>query len=95
VAVTESIGIVLRLLFEVLAGVAIREPSALAFAAAAVAVVAVLAITLTPVDLPVSAAGSAAHPLRAIDVSVRLTQSHPDAPGHSRPRAPGAAAPAA
>jgi hypothetical protein len=92
---TESMGVVLRLLLETLAGVAIREPSVLAFAAAAVAAVAVLAITLALVELPVSAAGSAAHPLRAIDVSVRLTQSHPDAPGHSRPRAPGAAAPAA
>ncbi|KRB38423.1 UNVERIFIED_CONTAM: DUF6412 domain-containing protein [Microbacterium sp. SLM126] len=92
---TESIGVMLRLLLEVFAGVAIREPSALAFAAAAVAAVAVLAITLTLVELPVSATGSSPHPLRAIDVSVRLTQSHPDAPGHSRPRAPGAAASAA
>ncbi len=92
---TEAIVVALRLLLEMLAGVAIREPSVLVFAAAAVAAVAVLAITLTLVELPVSAAGSGAHPLRAIDVSVRLTQSHPDAPGHSRPRAPGAAAPAA
>ncbi len=92
---TETLGIVLRLLLEVLAGVAIREPSALAFAAAAVAAVAVLAIALAVVELPLSAAGSAAHPLRAIDVSVQLAQSHPDAPGHSRPRAPGAAASAA
>ena len=92
---TESIGVVLRLMLEMLAGVAIREPSVLAFAAAAVAAVAVLAVTLAVLDLPVSAMGSAPHPLRAIDVSVRLTQSHPDSPGHARPRAPGAAAPAA
>ncbi|MCW3492503.1 DUF6412 domain-containing protein [Microbacterium sp. SSM24] len=92
---TETLGVVLRLLLELMAGVAIREPSALAFAAAAIAAVAVLAITLARVELPVSATGSSPHPLRAIDVSVRLTQSDPDAAGHARPRAPGAAAPAA
>lgn len=92
---TETFGVMLRLLLELTAGVAIREPSALAFAAAALAAVALLAITLAHVELPRSATGSAPHPLRAIDVSVRLTQSDPDAAGHTRPRAPGMAAPAA
>lgn len=92
---SETIGVALSLLLEILAGVAIREPSALAFAVAAVALVAVLAVARALFDLPLSAAGSSPHPRRAIDVSVRLTQSHPDAAGHSRPRAHAPAAPAA
>ena len=91
---SESIGVVLRLLLEVLGVAAVREPSAIAFAAAALAV-AVVAFTFTLVDLPASAVGSSPHPHRAIDVSVQLAQSHPDAAGHSRPRAPGFAASAA
>ncbi|MGM7698712.1 DUF6412 domain-containing protein [Microbacterium sp. A84] len=35
--------------------------------------------------------GSSPHPLRAIDLSVLLSQSDPDAAGHPRPRAPGVA----
>ncbi len=91
----ESIGIALRLLLELFGAAAVREPSALAFALAAVAVVAVVAVTLALVEPLASAIGSSPHPQRAIDVSVQLTQSHPDAPGHARPRAPGVAAPAA
>lgn len=91
----ESFGVVLRLLLDVLGAAAAREPSALAFAAAAIAAVALLALTLALVELPASAVGSSPHPRRAIDVSVQLTQSHPDAPGHARPRAPGFAASAA
>ena len=49
----------------------------------------VLAIAL----LPVGRRGEP-HPLRAIDASVVLAQSHPDAAGHPRPRAPGVAVPA-
>ena len=67
---TESIGVVLRLLLEILGVAAVREPSAIAFAAAAVAV-AVVAISLSLVDLAVSAMGSSPHPQRAIDVSVQ------------------------
>jgi Family of unknown function (DUF6412) len=92
---TESIGLVLRLLLEILGATAVREPSAIAFAAAAVAAVAVMAVALACVDVPSAAVGSSPHPLRAIGTSVQLTQSHPDAPGHSRPRAPGFAASAA
>lgn len=92
---TESIGVVLRLLLEILGAAAVREPSAIAFAIAAVAAVAVVALSLAGVDVPASAVGSSPHPQRAIDVSVQPTQSHPDAPGHSRPRAPGCAASAA
>ena len=91
---TESISVVLRLLLEILGVAAVREPSAIAFAAAAVAV-AVVAISLTLAELPASAIGTSAHPQRAIDVSVQLAQSHPDAAGHARPRAPGYAASAA
>ena len=85
----DSIAVVLRLLLEILGATAVPEPAALAFAAAAVAAVAVLALALAAFELPASAIGSSPHPRRAIDVSVRLTQSHPDAPGHARPRAPG------
>ena len=92
---TESIGVVLRLLLEILGAAAVREPSALAFAAAAVAAVAVVVLTLSLVEIPSSAVGRSPHPHRAIDVSVQLAQSDPDAPGHARPRAPGLAAPAA
>lgn len=91
----EWMNVALRLLLEVLGVAALREPSALAFAAAAVAVVALVALTLLLVVVPASAGGTAPHPLRAIDVSIQLSQSHPDAAGHSRPRAPGAAASAA
>lgn len=42
-----------------------------------------------------SAASSRAHPSRAIDESRPLAQSDPDAAGHTRPRAPGRAVPAA
>ncbi|MHC2998563.1 DUF6412 domain-containing protein [Microbacterium sp. HJ5] len=92
---SESIGAVLRLLLDVLGVAAIREPSAIALAAAAVAAVAVVVLALSQVELPVSSVGSSPHPQRAIDVSVRLTQSDPDAAGHPRPRAPGSAALAA
>ena len=92
---SESIAVVLRVLLEVLGVALVREPSALAFAAAAVAALAVLALAVALVDPPASAIGSSPHPLRAIDVSVQVAQSHPDAPGHPRPRAPGIAASAA
>lgn len=92
---SDMIPALLRIALEVLGVAALREPSVLAFAAAAVAVVVVLAVTLAFVAPSASAAGAAAHPHRAIDVSVELSQSHPDAAGHARPRAPGSAASAA
>lgn len=92
---SETFSVVLRLLLETLAGAAVREPSALVFAAAVIAAVAVFALSLTPAGSSSPATGTSPHPLRAIDVSTRLTQSDPDAAGHARPRAPGAAASAA
>jgi hypothetical protein len=91
----ETIQVVLGVVLEVLGVASVREPSALAFAAAAIAVVAVLALTLALAAPAASATRAQAHPLRAIDVSVQLSQSHPDAAGHRRPRAPGLAASAA
>jgi hypothetical protein len=92
----DSIGVVLRLLLEFLGASSVTELGALAFAGAAVAAV-ILAAVVFVAALHVSSAPerAAPHPRRAIDVSTRLDQSHPDAPGHSRPRAPGIAATAA
>lgn len=62
--------------------------------------VAVALLALTAIALAVAGtfapwgARAAAHPLRAIDASTVLAQSHPDAAGHPRPRAPGVAVPA-
>lgn len=92
---SEWIDAVLRTLLEVLAGAAVREPSALAVAVFALAAVAVLVLAVALRDVALGAAGSPPHPLRAIDISVQPAQSHPDAAGHPRPRAPGRAAPAA
>lgn len=58
--------------------------------AAVLIAVAVLAIALALVR-PVFGIHSVPHPRRAIDVSALLAQSDPDAAGHPRPRAPGAA----
>ena len=91
---SDSLGILLRLLLEVFGAVAVREPSALVLAAA-LAAIAIVVLTAAAVELPASAVGSSPHPRRAIDVSVRPAQSDPDAPGHSRPRAPGIGASAA
>ena len=49
-----------------------------------------LAIALALVR-PIFGIHSVPHPRRAIDVSALLAQSDPDAAGHPRPRAPGAA----
>ena len=58
--------------------------------AAVLVAAAVLAIALA-VLTPRFGIRSAPHPRRAIDVSTLLAQSDPDADGHPRPRAPGAA----
>jgi hypothetical protein len=91
----ESFGVVLRLLLEVFGATAIPHAGAAAFAILAVTAVAVLAVMLTAFGGAWHARGTPPTPERAIDVSTRLAQSHPDAPGHSRPRAPGFAASAA
>lgn len=107
----ESIGIVLRLLAEFvgvalrplseLAGT-ISSPGTgvIAIAAASAATAALVALALLAVAIalfarPAFAVASAPYPRRAIDDATRLTETHPDAPGHSRPRAPGFAASAA
>ena len=56
--------------------------------AVAVLAVATLVVAIT-VGVVRSGQGSSPHPLRAIDPSVFLPQSDPDAAGHPRPRAPG------
>lgn len=53
--------------------------------------VAVITIALALIS-PIFGIRSAPHPHRARDASTLLAQSHPDAAGHRRPRAPGAAA---
>ncbi len=53
--------------------------------AAAIAVTAVVLLAV----LPALVAGSAPPAPRPIDPSAPLAQSHPDAAGHARPRAPG------
>ncbi|MFD0790461.1 DUF6412 domain-containing protein [Microbacterium insulae] len=92
---SDTFSVVLRLLLETMAGAAFREPSALVVAAAVFAAVAVLALSLAGSGASAPATGTSPHPMRGIDVSTLLTQSDPDAAGHARPRAPGAAAPAA
>ncbi|MFT4258367.1 DUF6412 domain-containing protein [Microbacterium sp.] len=61
--------------------------------------IAFLAVTTLTIALALSfgaitATADAPHPLRAIDAGAPLAQSDPDAAGHPRPRAPGAAVPA-
>lgn len=69
---------------------------ALVAATAAFALLALLAVAVSLTHSPVHAVDPAApHPRRAISDATRLTETHPDAPGHSRPRAPGFAAMAA
>jgi hypothetical protein len=106
VIVIESIGIVVRLLVETLAA-ALRplaelisapmsaEPGAVALAAAVVTTLALLVVAVALVTAPAHVLTTAAHPRRAIADDTVLAQTHPDAPGHSRPRAPGFAALAA
>jgi len=62
---------------------------------AVVLAAAVVIVLLRVVGLPRSVQASLVRPDRAIDVSVAVAQSDPDAAGHPRSRAPGIAAPAA
>ncbi len=72
----------------------VSAPDAAAFGVAiALVAVAVLTIAVMPAPMPAGERG-APHPLRAIDASILLSQSDPDAAGHPRPRAPGVAVPA-
>ncbi|MEV5070910.1 hypothetical protein MRBLMI12_002526 [Microbacterium sp. LMI12-1-1.1] len=96
----EVFAVALRPLAELLATVATPGAGGLTVAAATAAAVSLAALALLAVAValraePARAVIATAHPRRAIDDFTRLTQSHPDAPGHSRPRAPGLAALAA
>lgn len=84
---------VLHLALTIMAGGALSDAGALGLAAALS--VALVALVVAALAAPSPGGASTAHPRRAIDVSVLLGQSDPDAPGHSRPRAPGRAVPAA
>jgi hypothetical protein len=110
------VGVILRLVLEVVHGAlapiasafgtAVRAlvelavvdagPIALVAATAAFAVLALLAVAVSLTRPPTQSVDpTAPHPRRAIHDATRLTETHPDAPGHSRPRAPGFAALAA
>ncbi|GAA5203505.1 DUF6412 domain-containing protein [Microbacterium jejuense] len=103
-ALVEVLTAVLRPAIELIAAVArplfetaplTADAGALVLAATLVAALAVLAVAIALFRAPARTSSSGAHPHRAISDATRLTASHPDAPGHSRPRAPGLAAPAA
>lgn len=91
---TDLVGAATRSLFEV-APASDPHTGALVIAVAVVAALALVAVAVAVLFFPVPAIATAAHPRRAIADATRLTASHPDAPGHSRPRAPGSAALAA
>lgn len=91
---TALLGEAARSLFE-LAPTPHPETGALVIAVAVVATLALLAVAIAVFLVPARTIATAAHPRRAIADATRLTASHPDAPGHSRPRAPGSAALAA
>jgi hypothetical protein len=90
----DLVGAAARSLFEV-APASDPQTGALVIAVAVVAALGLLAVAVAVLFSPVPAIATAAHPRRAIADATRLTASHPDAPGHSRPRAPGSAALAA
>ncbi|MFT4210616.1 MAG: DUF6412 domain-containing protein [Microbacterium sp.] len=69
------------------------EPAGLALALVVVAVAALALVRFSCAAR--TEASSHARQRGAVDVSVPLTQSDPDAAGHQRPRAPGRAIPAA
>ncbi len=84
-----------RSLAELTAAALPADAGTLVLVTALVAALALLAVALSLYAGRVPAGIAVARPRRAIRDATRLTQSHPDAPGHPRPRAPGSAAPAA
>jgi hypothetical protein len=77
----------MQLVLSVLGLVAVPDVASLGLAIALIAVAAlVVALAVGALRL---VDASTPHPLRAIDASVLLSQSDPDAAGHPRPRAPG------
>ena len=96
----EFAGLALRPLFELAGALASPGAEVVAIAAATAATAALVALALLAGAIalfarPAFAVASAPHPRRAIGDATRLTETHPDAPGHSRPRAPGSAVSAA
>lgn len=91
---TDAFAQLIQLVASVLGLAAVPDLSAMEIAALALAVavlsVATLAVAIT-LGIVHPGQGSSPHPLRAIGRSVLLAQSDPDAAGHPRPRAPGAA----
>lgn len=96
-AVFESLISGLQLLLAALGLVATSDLGSIGALGVTVALVsaALLLAAVRAPALPGSTRSSPPHPARAIDVSSPLSQSDPDASGHSRPRAPGLAASAA
>jgi hypothetical protein len=83
----------LHLALATMAGGALSDAGALSLAVVvSIALVALLVVSLAA---PAPGGTSRPHPRRAIDLSVLLSQSDPNASGHPRPRAPGAAVPVA
>lgn len=86
---SEWIERMLGIVAAVLGLVSVPDAASLGLAIALVAL-AVLTVAVALGAVPAVRAGSP-HPLRAIDVGALLAESDPDAAGHPRPRAPGAA----
>lgn len=93
----ELAGAALRPVAELLSTLAAPGAGALTAVAATAVIVALslLAVALAVLLVPARTIAPASYPRRALHDTTRLTASHPDAPGHSRPRAPGFAALAA
>lgn len=88
--VTEAFAQLLQLIASVLGATALPEASAAVAITVALLAVATILVALT-FGIVRTGQGTAPHPRRAIDRSTLPAQSHPDAAGHPRPRAPGAA----
>lgn len=89
---SDWIGRMLGIVAAALGIVTVPDAASLGVAVALLALAAIalaVALSLVPHGTRI-----ASHPLRAIDASTVLAQSHPDAAGHPRPRAPGVAVPA-
>jgi hypothetical protein len=95
---SSALGSAARSLAELTAAMLASDAGAftLVAATATFAVLALLAVAVALVRSPARAVDpTAVHPRRGIHDATRLTETHPDAPGHTRPRAPGIAALAA
>lgn len=93
----ESIAVMLRFVLQLIGASSTADAGAVAVVAAAAALtaLAILALAVALTLAPALTIGAARRPRDAVGDPTRVPQSHPDAPGHSRPRAPGVAASAA